>query len=267
MEHTQIITPADLAKYAGTRDSEAVIPELVWMLVRQSTSDLITCRIPYGDAINQPGLDGLVETESGFRQFIPKKRSLWEIGTGGEPQTKATEDFKKRTGQLTLPERQGASYIFVTPHAANSGGWSEPAQRKWIENRKNDGWKNIKIIDGITLTDWLREFPAIGKWLLKKIGPMKANTGLSTPAEHWENMQEFARPDNMSLSPKIFLIGREHACAEMHRLFHGEINKLVFAYESPADTEDFVAAFLASLDTETQRSFCNRCLFIKDPDV
>jgi len=267
MEHTQIVGVTELENYADTRESEAVIPELVWMLVSQSAPDLITCRIPYGDHINQPGWDGRVETENGFRQFIPTKKSFWEIGTGGDPQGKATEDFKKRTKEMTLQERQEGVYVFVTPRAAGSGGWNEPAQRKWIENRKNDGWHDIKIIDGIQLADWLREFPAIGKWLLKKMGLKKAATSLSTPAEHWENMQQLTRPDNLPLSPKIFLIGRDQACTEVHRLFRAEIKQVVFKYENPTDTEDFIAAFLASLDVETQRSFCNKCLFIKDSDM
>lgn len=267
MEHTQIVTSADLEKYADTRESEAVTPELVSMLISQSAFDLITCRIPYGDSVNQPGFDGLVETENGFRQFIPKKKSFWEIGTGADPQAKATEDFKKRAGQLTAQERQEAVYVFVTPRSAGSGGWNEPAQREWIKNRKNSGWRDIKIIDGVQLADWLREFPAIGKWLLKKIGLVNTKAGFTTPAEYWENLQQLTRPGDPPLPPKIFLIGRDQACIEMNRLFRGETKQIILASESETDAEDFVAAFLESLDPATQRSFCNKCLFINDPDV
>ena len=76
MEHTQIVNATELEAYAETRDSEAVIPELIWLLVTQSARDLTRCRIPYGDSINQPGWDGLLETETGFRQFIPNKQSV-----------------------------------------------------------------------------------------------------------------------------------------------------------------------------------------------
>jgi len=41
-------------------------------------------------------------------------------------------------------------------------------------------------------------------------------------------------------------------------VFHGEIKQLLLAIESPQDAEDFIlfifAAFLASLDQETQRA-------------
>src|SRR5258705_13563819 len=101
---TQIVTANELESFAETRDSQAVIPELVWMLVNE-VPDLTACRIPYGDAINQPGWDGLVETASGFRQFVPRKRSFWEIGTNADPQQKATRDFAKRTEVISAEEK------------------------------------------------------------------------------------------------------------------------------------------------------------------
>jgi hypothetical protein len=85
MDHTHIVQASDLDRYAQTRYSEAVIPELIYWLVKQSCPDLVVCRIPYGDAVNQPGLDGMVETEEGFLEFVPKGSSYWEIGTWCQP--------------------------------------------------------------------------------------------------------------------------------------------------------------------------------------
>ncbi|MDP2788763.1 MAG: hypothetical protein Q8O46_01770 [bacterium] len=78
MDHTLIITTANLEEYANRRDSQGVIPELVYWLVKQSVSQVSVCRIPYGDAVNQPGWDGLVETEEAFLEFVPKGVSYWE---------------------------------------------------------------------------------------------------------------------------------------------------------------------------------------------
>jgi hypothetical protein len=147
LEHTQVVTATELESYAATRESESVIPELISLLVRESArEDLTVCRIPYGDAVNQPGWDGLVETEKGFGQFLPKKKSFWEIGTGANPQSKATTDFKKRTRNMALNERQEANYVFVTPYGARSGGWNEPAQTKWITRRNRFGWKKSRFL-------------------------------------------------------------------------------------------------------------------------
>lgn len=268
MEHTKIVTAAELENYANTIASEAVVPELIWMLVTESAPDLTTCRIPYGDSINQPGRDGLVETPNGFRQFIPQKKSFWEIGTGEDPQKKATKDFKKRTEKTPPEVKRDATFVFVTPYGAGAGGWNEPAQTEWIEKRKKDGWLGIKVLDGIQIADWLREFPAIGRWLLKKIGLVKGISGFFTPTEHWENVQELTKlHKDPPIPPKLFLVGRDQARNELLRLFRGEINQLVLLVESENDTDDFVAACLADLNQETQKEFSNRCLFVKDPET
>ncbi len=66
---------------------------------------------------------------------------------------------------------------------------------------------------------------------------------------------------------KVFLVGRERACEQLHRLFSGEINQLLLAVESPEDAEDFVAAFLESLDEKIQHRHCIQCLFLKDANA
>lgn len=265
MEHTQIVTASELEDYAQRKDSEAVIPELVWWLVTTSVRDITVCRIPYGDSINLPGLDGLVETVSGFRQFVPTQRSFWETGRG-DPQDKASKDYRKRTTEMSADERKAAAFVFVT---ARSRTWPQPKQADWINCRKDDGWRDIKILDGVQLADWLRDFPAISKWLLNKIGLVKNANGFETVAEHWALLSHPnpANTNDPPLPPKLFLVGRENACEELNRLFRGEITQLLLATESEQDAEDFVAAFLESLDVETRQAFNSRCLFISDADV
>jgi len=268
MSHTQIVTSSELENHANTRDSEAIIPELICLLIKESAPDLTLCRIPYGDSINQPGWDGLVETRTGFRQFVPANKSYWEIGTGGDPQEKATQDISLRTRKMSLSDRKSATFVFVTPRGAGSAGWTEPAQSKWIGRRKRLGWGEIKVLDNVQIADWLREFPAIGKWLLKKMGLVKTISGFSTPTEHWENIQQLSQPhSDPPLPPKLFLEGREQACLEIQKVFQGNVKQLVISAENENDVEDFVAAYLASLDTKTSQSLSNKCLFINDADA
>lgn len=262
MEHTQIVTASDLERYADTRDSESVIPELLWTLINDSVDDLTTCRIPYGDGVNQQGWDGLVETERGFHQFVPRSKSYWETGTGHPPQTKATKDFRKRLEKLGLPQRAEATFIFATPC-----NWAEPAQRKWILARSTSGWGAIKILDSVLLADWLRQFPVTGRWLRKKMGLASSISGFRTPSEHWENLQAFNRKGDPSLPPKLFLVGRDQGCLELKRLFSNQIDQLVLSAETEVDADDFVAAFLASLDDQARRSFGSRCIFVTDEDA
>ncbi|WP_300319587.1 hypothetical protein [Idiomarina sp.] len=264
MDHTHIVQAGDLDRYAPTRDSQAVIPELVYWLVKQSCSNLVVCRIPYGDAVNQPGWDGLVETMEGFLEFVPKGKSYWEIGTGADPQSKATNDFKKRTEEIDDKERADSSFVFVTPRSSGSGGWNEPQQTKWLESRKDTGWKQIRVIDGVKLADWLREYPAIGKWLAKKLNLTENLGGLSTAIEHWENLTSECAADDPPFPPTLFTIGRSGACEALQALFEGKTQVLMLFAESPQDVADFVSAFLVGLDPDTSGNFSNHCLYIND---
>ncbi len=264
MEHTKVVTPSELEDFADRRDSEPVIPELVAQLVNLSVPDLIQCRIPYGDAIGLPGLDGFVQTDAGFRQFVPKKTSWWEIGRSENAQKKATKDYKKRTDKTPPEERAATTFVFVTPRSRD---WDQPSQAAWIQDRQIDGWKEVKVIDGVQLCEWMREFPAIGKWVLQRIGLVKNLTGFQTPAEHWSHLAQMVSQDDPPLPPKVFLAGRENACQQLERLFRREMPQLILAIESENDAEDFVAAFLESLDEDTRRGYSNQCLFISDPDA
>jgi len=266
VDHTHIVKARDLERYADTRDSEAVIPELIYLLVKQSISRASVCRIPYGDSVNEPGWDGLVDTVDGFLEFVPDGASYWEIGTGANPRRKATEDFRKRTEGLSEPERAAASFVFVTPRGGGSGGWTEPAQSEWINERKGHGWKHIQILDGIKLADWMREFPAVGKWMAKKVGLSSTLSGISTPREHWESLLSQNTTGDPDIPPRLFIEGRRRASEILEALFSQRSGELFLFVESPLDVFDFVAACIESLDPEQSRDVASRCLFIRNED-
>lgn len=267
MDHTHIVKASDLERYADTRESEAVIPELVYWLVKQSTPPPTVCRIPYGDVVNQPGWDGLVEIERSFLEYVPQGASYWEIGTGSDPQAKATSDFKKRTEALSEVERKNSTYVFVTPRSAGSGGWDEPRQTTWLKARRDCGWGAIKIIDGVKLADWLRDFPAVGRWMAKKLGLTSTLGGLSTPTEHWDLVLIESVSDDPPLPPKLFTEGRMNACEALSSVFDGKTQTLLMFAESPQDVADFVAAYLMTLNSDLSRLYSNRCLYITEEDA
>src|SRR4029077_19960067 len=101
----------------------------------------------------------------------------------------------------------------------------------------------------------------------KKIGLVNSTAGFTIPTEHWDTLRQLGGCGNPSLPEKVFLVGREEACKEAERLFRGQITQLVLAIESELDAEDFVAAFLASLDENTRRSLSNKCIFVKDSET
>lgn len=264
MEHTHIVTANDLESFADRRESEGVIPEFISHLIKETVPDLTLCRIPYGDAVGQPGLDGIVETVLGGRQYVPTGRSVWEIGTGAGPQPKATSDFGKRTKKTPEPERKETTFVLVTPHAAR---WAQPKQAKWRNRRIKYGWKDIKIIDGVVLEDWLREFPVLGLALLKRMGGIRRMAGISLPTEHWENLQQVRGNGDPPLPPKLFLAGRDQARQKFQQLLEGQEHELVLGFENQLDVEDFIAACIADADAGASALPHRRCLLIRDADA
>lgn len=275
MKYTSIVTPNDLARYADMRESQGVIPELIYLLIKQSAPDISECRIPYGDAVNQPGMDGIVDCETGFLEFVPAGKSYWEIGTGKDPQEKASSDFQKRTDELSDEERADSTFVFVTPRSAEANGWDEPKQRAWIKRRQNTGWKRIIIIDGVKLADWLREFPATGRWIAAKIGILPNLSGVITPLEHWDLTKSKFRNCNLiqlqfnglTLPPELFISSRDKECSALETIFSCEAKKLFIIAESENDVDDFVAAYLMTLEKEKAQKYADKCLFIKDKDT
>ena len=268
MDYTPIVTTNDFDRYSDTRDSEAVIPELIYLLVKQSVPSPYVCRIPYGDAVNQPGWDGIVEIEESFLEFVPEGKSYWEIGTGRNPQNKATKVFRERTEAITEVERSQASFVFVTPRSSASGGWNEPEQTRWKEKRKDSGWEPIRIIDGVKLADWLREFPAIGRWMAQKIGIISSLGGITTPSEHWELILSQGDKSDPPLPAKLFTVGRDNVCESLQKLFENTSQKPLRLFaESRQDVADFVAAYLETIDPEIAQHYANRCLYINEEDA
>jgi len=259
MHHAELVTTGDFAAYAQSRSAQEHIPELVSRLIRVVTPDLTRCRIPHTDAIGLPGPDGIVETVNGYSSFVPAGISYWEIGTGGNPQSKATDDYEKRTKEFTKKDRAQATFVVVTPHSTK---WPEKQQRAWRKKCEKDGWKAIKIIDGVQLADWLRESLYWGKWFLTKIGKIKETKGITLPTEHWDKLAALLNVVEPPLPPQLFLEGREEAVKSLVQLFEGKTEKLYLWADSDKDAADFVAAFLAS--TADPPPSYQRCLLISE---
>ena len=260
MQHTTLITEEILNSQSDYAESQGLIPELLFRLVVASVGNPIGLRIPFGGSVNQSGLDGLLVSPVSFGPYIPQGQSIWEIGTGNDPQKKATTEFTKRTKNISMTDRASMSFIFVTSRSATRF-WSEPKQRAWLNRRKEKkGWLDVRIIDGSKIVQWLYLFPEISLWLADKFHiPTK---GIISPALHWKILERFGSPPN--LIPNVFLIGRDKAKEDILKLFRGETTQLLLETRYPQEGIDFIVAVLASLDQAQNTAYTSRCLIIDD---
>jgi hypothetical protein len=255
-------TQLDAWVHSYKRDAEGLIPELICRLVAASSPKPNERRFQLGDSIGQHGPDGFLDTDFDFMPFVPEGISYWEIGTGKEAGNKATNVYKDLT--IATPEdvRREATFIFVTPLSGTSGWqytWKKNAQKNWIKKRREfHEWKDVRVIDGTVLIDWLRHFPAVELWLARAMGfPAQQ---IETIEQHWADLKDIGSPP--SLIPDVFLANREGARAKLNDLFNGITLQLKLDTHFPSQMADFVSAYIESLDKDVKMDVIGRCLVI-----
>lgn len=253
--------------WANARDAQALVVELVWRLVAASCPKSQR-RFPLGDSIGQHGPDGMVETALDFEPFVPEAGSLWEIGTGLHAGDKATSDYKDRTDDVPPDDRDRLTFVFVTPLSGRRDWkhtWEDGAQAAWLKERRNRGeWKDVRVIDGTKLIDWIHHFPAIELWLAQKTGGLTI-AQIEIPELRWEVLRTYGEPP--PLTPDLFLANRADACAKLREVYDGTTMQLKLTTHYPDQVVDFVCAHMASLDAEGRMDVLSRSLIISGADA
>ena len=103
--------------------------------------------------------------------------------------------------------------------------------------------------------------------MAKKIGKTASLGGISTPREYWDLEVPRSKADDPPLPPGLFMAARSNARDALEAVFKDETQRLLLFAEGQDDVEDFVAAYLASLEDERGSTYANRCLFIRDEEA
>jgi hypothetical protein len=264
----KIITENQLDEWVrgNAQDAQGVIVELVWRLVAASSPKPKERRFPLGDSIGQPGPDGFLHTDFSFNPFVPEGRSFWEIGTGIKAGSKATNDYKDLITAIPEDVRRTSTFVFVTPLSGRRG-WphtrKKDAQAAWVEKRRQrQEWKDVRVIDGSVLIDWLQHWPAVERWLANAMG--LPGQQLQTPEDRWSDLRTIGYPP--PLTPQVFLLNRTDACEKLNEIFSGNILELKLDTYFPSQVSDFVAAFIANINIDINIDVVGRCIIIAGVD-
>lgn len=255
-----LVSAGELEKYADTIESEGVIPDVISRLIQVSVNDLAYFRVPRLEDVGLPDPDVIMESTAGALPYVPAGRSLWEIGTGVNPIRKAREDFQKRTKKVDPAEKARTTFVFASPRSA---GWSLERQEEWLKECEGCGWREVRVLDGVQLAEWLRRYPAIGKHVLKKVRAGNSEFGFRLPSEYWHETCR-SKSGDPPLPPELFLIARDSARAELQTLLEGKVSQMQVAAENARDLFDFVTAYLASLPAGQLCAYRDRCLLIDE---
>ncbi len=231
---TELLTATDLEQWSERNDSREHLPTLVRRLILAVAAPA-TLRMPAAEAVGLPGLDGEVTSSSGAPPFLPPGRSVWELGTGREPQDKAQRDYRKRVDGSTRDERAGIVFVFVT-----SRRW--PGSQDWVDRRTedDDGWAGIRVLDAEDLAAWLALCPGVHRWLAsEQLG--RDPHGVIGLRDWYRNWAERTQP---AIPAALLLAGRDDHVRRLRDRLRAEPGEQVVASASRDESVAFVAASL-----------------------
>ena len=167
----------DLAQWGGTRDGQAKLPELISRLILAVYGPAAALRFPSDDSIQYAGWDGVCDVP-GESTYIPAGKSVWEMGAQkSRIGAKAQGDYDKRTAAPQGVDPSQTCFIFFTPQR-----W--PKKDAWAAERRAEGvWRDVRVIDGDMLVNWLDLYPGVAGWLAVRVN--RRPEGLRTVGEVW----------------------------------------------------------------------------------
>jgi len=158
----ELVTVDDLAAYAPRTDARALLHELLLHLL-QDTVGLSALSIRTGEGVGLSGFDVRAAAELRSR-FVPAGPSVWELGTGRNPRTKAQEDYHHRTEEPGDIRRESTTYVAVSMVRFQD-------KDDWVSARKAEGvWFDVWALDADDLADWLLATPSVHVWFSERVG-------------------------------------------------------------------------------------------------
>jgi hypothetical protein len=220
-------------------------------IIRETNEVVTTLDMRGGEATGEAGYDGIVET-SKATPFVPDGRSVWELGTSGDPAGKATDDYTKRTEKPLGEDPANTTFVFVSARH-----W--PTKQKWIDERKKGPWKDLRVFDAYDIEAALDAAKGTHYIFSDQIG--KPAAGVRSLEEWWER---FAASTNPYLSAEMALAGREDEATQLVEVLRQDIARTTVGAAHTDDGLAFVAAAIASADDDLRAELFSRALIVHE---
>jgi hypothetical protein len=262
----RLIETTHLQTWASSKPAESRFPYIVKALIC-GVIQPDKLRMPSGDAVWMPGYDGvLVNSEE--NRFVPTGLSVWELGTNADFKGKADKDYKKRSQDrvkdgeertgVHRDDRSQITFVFVTPRV-----WKD--KDDWVSERQGEGiWKDVVVIDGVDLQDWLEVALAVNLQFAAELG-LAPEAGLQIPDQAWE---EWSQRTNPPVSEELVVVGREEQEEELIGRLLAAPNTFTVRGDSPHEAWGFTLAVLRRIDSEeTALSLYARTIVADDEEI
>ena len=233
------VSATDIANWASTREAQGSLPLLVRQLII-ATAKTSVLRMPSGDSVAAPGWDGrtLLDSET---PWIPKGLALWEMGCNSNPEVKASNDFKKRSAELSEAEKSETCFVFVSPRR-----WRN--REKWLaQASKETVWRQVKVLDADDLEAWIDSAPSVGLWFSEILG--LSGPGVESIQRSWDAWRSQSK---LALSLAAMFTGRDQAVKQFFKLLDDGGESIILIGDSQEEASAFANACLIESGREGQ---------------
>jgi hypothetical protein len=198
------------------------------------------------------GYDGVAEARKATL-FVPKGRSVWELGVGEDPKKKANRDYADRTANPLGVEKSATTFVFATARR-----W--PGKTDWEkEKRKENEWADVRAFDADNIDTAFESAPEVHYWFSELVGvPVD---GVRTIESWWEAFSQTSQPH---LTPELVLAGRADHAAELLHLLEEDTRLTTISAASADDALAFVAATLLSTGEPNRSDLLARTLVVHE---
>ncbi len=236
------------------RHCQDTLPELVRRLILAHTANAVDeFDFPSGDSVATGGWDGRLKTLV-VSPFFPSGSSGWEIGTEKSAQTKAEEDYTKRTSDPLGLEVADTTFVFVTPRP-----W--PGRVKWQNDKRSSGtWKDVRVINADGVEQWLESAPAVALWLARQIGKVVSNRIRDLEAV-WEEWSVGTKP---VMTPALVIGGRARDAEVIQKWIADRPRIFEVQGDHPDEALAFLYASIATLPETEKAQALARCVVVEN---
>jgi len=244
----------DLRTWSDTLEAQQKLPALVRRLIHGTIENPTLSQFPADEGTRRRGWDGVLTVDRG-NAWIPKGKSVWEMGVDQKPGTKANRDYKKRA-KTPGTDTKNTTFVFITTRK-----WE--GKTKWLKAKRGEKrWLDVLAWDSDDLEQWIETAPAVDAWLARLLG--KLPTGVRDLSSYWLSL---AATSNPSLTPAVFLAGRTKAEKELRDAIIRAPAEIAISALSLAELRDFVSAVLANADEEAENAATARALIVETVDA
>jgi len=240
--------------WASTLEARTDLPELVADLIRASAGTISDIRFPSGGKGQVRGFDGWLDA-AGVPPFVPDGKSVWEFGVSGATGAKLTNDYQKRTAGVPESDRADLTLVLVTPFT-----WDDPKVKvvDWVKTKKaNMDWKDVRLLEGPHLINWLEDRPSVAARWARKIGAQPAD--VRSTDEYWE---EYVTRFETPISEGVVLCGRERKAEKLIEGLMRPYGPVHFVADSPEEVVAFAVAAIRTADPSIRKYLEARTLVV-----